>query len=162
MTLEDPGSALLAPSVDDRAETCPNCGASLLPTFHGSPDLTIRTLLAVCDVLVVKALERLGNLIVRADKGRYNQIRDDLYYTAHTKWPADDEFVTRALKNAWDVVPLLLDTHGSQEFDAARAVAVLDEYVHDLVVSGSAHDFNTLAYRLRTGLGLPVLHIGHS
>jgi len=156
---DDPGSALLAPSLDDREVRCPECRTILTPSQYGSPDHTINTLLAVCDVLVVKALEKMGNYIVRAERRRYNDIGDQPFYLAHTFWPASDEIVTKALRGAWDVVPLVLDTHGPYEFDASTAVAVLDQYVHDLVVSGSPHALNSLAYRLREGLGLPVFRI---
>lgn len=155
----DPGSALLAPSIDTRVERCPHCGGELSPALHGSPDLTISTLLAVCDVLVVKALEKMGNYIIRAERSRYNAIGDQPYYLAHTLWPASDEIVTKALRGAWDVVPLLLETHGPEQFDVAATVAILDGYVHDLVVSGSPHSLNILAFRVRSGLGLPVFHV---
>jgi len=157
----DPGSALLAPSVDTRTVTCPECGATVPAPLEVSPDLTITTLLAVCDVLVVKALEKMGNYIVRASRSRYNEIGDRPYYLAHTLWPASDEIVTKALKGAWDVVPLVLETHGPHGFDARIAVDILNRYVHDLVVSGSPHDVNLLAYRIRSGLGLPVFHVAH-
>lgn len=157
--MNDPGSAFLAPSLDSRVTTCPACGHAFPAATHANPDQTINTLLAVCDVLVVKALEKMGNYIVRASRSRYNEIGERPYYLAHTLWPATDDIVTKALRGAWDVVPLLLNVHGPYEFDAHVAVAVLDRYVHDLVVSGSPHELNTLAYRLRSGLGLPVFHV---
>jgi hypothetical protein len=159
MTDPDPGSALLAPSIDDRTITCPVCKTTFPAPPHGSPDATVTTLLAVCDVLVVKALEKMGNYIVRASRNRYNEIGDRPYYLAHTLWPATDEIVTKALKGAWDVVPIVLETYGPQEFDTRQAVGVLNKYVHDLVVAGEPHDNNVLAYRLRSGLGLPVFHV---
>lgn len=162
MTLDrpDPGSALLAPSINTRpAVVCPNCGGRVEPELHGSPDLTITTLLAVCDVLVVKALEKMGNYIVRAERSRYNALGERPLYLAHIEWPATDEIVTKALRGAWDVVPLLLDTHTPYDFDSATAVAVLDQYVHDLAITGEAHSVHELAYRIRSGLGLPVFYV---
>jgi hypothetical protein len=152
----DPGSAHLAPSMDESC-TCPVCGAPVHP--QPSIDHTIMTLMAVCDVLVVKALEKMGNYIVRASRERYNAIGDQPFYLAHTIWPANDAIVSKALKGAWDVVPLILDTHGPLELDAAVATAVLDQYVHDLAVTGARHELNVLAYRLRSGLELPVFII---
>jgi hypothetical protein len=119
-------------------------------------------LLAVCDVLVVKALEKMGTYIVRAGatRGRWNEFEQLGLPThlAHTVWPPSDSIVTKATKGAWDVVPLILDTHG-KKFDAAVAVAILDKYVHDLAVTGAQHDLNVLAHRLRHGMGLPTFII---
>lgn len=162
MTLErDPGSALLAPSIDNRVNTCPGCGLQLAASTHQSPDLTITTLLAVCDVLVIKALEKMGTYILRGDRSRYRTAPPLTVprHTVHTFWPPTDDVVSKAIKGAWDVVPLLLDTHGPYEFDSGVVTTILDQYVHDLVITGSQHSLNQLAYRVRSGLGLPVFHV---
>jgi hypothetical protein len=152
---QDPGSALLAPSIDNRVVTCPECGHEFSAKPGESPDHTVQTLIAVCDVLVVKALEKMGNYLIRAERSRYNEWGDKPYYLVHTHYEATDQIVTKALKGAWDVVPLILDTHGPK-FDAALAVAILDQYVHDLAVTNDEHHLNVLAMRLRSGLGLPI------
>lgn len=163
--MSDPGSAFLAPSIDVRTAVCPACGHEFPAPFETSPDATITTLLAVCDVLVVKALEKMGFYIIRggADRGRWREFDATRLpvYAAHTIWGASDFMVSKALKGAWDVVPLVLDTHGPHSLDAEVAVAVLDQYVHDLVVAKEPHNLNDLAFRLRRGLGLPVFHVGH-
>lgn len=160
---QDPGSALLAPSIDDRVMTCPECGHELKIPAQDSLDHTVQTLIAVCDVLVIKALEKMGTYIVRAGatRGRWNEFEQSglPQHLAHTKWPPSDEIVTKALKGAWAIVPLILDTHGPYKFDANKAVAVLDRYVHDLAVTGAEHDLDVLAYRLRVSLDLPVFII---
>lgn len=157
--MTDVAPAFLAPSIDERELTCPACGAPVSVPSQDSPDHTIMTLMAVCDVLVVKALEKMGNEIVRSHKGRYNEIGDRPYYEAHTFWPVDDGVVSKALKDAWRIVPLILDTHGPYEFDAPAAVIALDQYVHDLAVTGSKHSINDMAQRLRVALNLPVFVI---
>jgi hypothetical protein len=114
-------------------------------------------LLAVCDVLVVKALEKMGNYIVRAERSRYALLGVRPHYLAHTLWKPSDAIVSKAIRGAWDVVPLLLETHGGCcNYDAAHVVSLLDVYVHDLAITGTEHDIDELAYRLRSKLGLPV------
>lgn len=131
---------------------CPVCGAYSL-----APEASVSVLLAVCDVLAFKALEKMGKFILRAGRYRYNEIGSRPPHIAHTIWPVSDEIVSKALRGAWDVVPLLLDTHGGCcEFETESVVRALDEYVHDLVITGTAHDIDELAYRLQTQLGLPV------
>ena len=134
---------------------CPVCGAYSL-----APENQMSVLLAVCDVLVIKALERLGNDIIRrAPRGerRHQIFGERPKHTAHTQWRADDAYVAKAIRNAWDVVPLLLETHGGCcEYDASRVVHLLNVYVHDLAITGTEHDINELAYRLQSKLGLPV------
>jgi hypothetical protein len=134
---------------------CPVCGAYSL-----APENQMSVLLAVCDVLVIKALERLGNDIIRrAPRGerRHQIFGERAKHTAHTVWPADDAYVSKAIRNAWDVVPLLLETHGGCcEYDSARVIHLLNVYVHDLAITQTQHDINELAYRLQSKLGLPV------
>jgi hypothetical protein len=65
--------------------------------------------------------------------------------------------VDKALRGAWDVVPYVLDTHGALFGAQAEDVTdTLDAYVHDLAITGSLHDMDELAYRLRTYLELPI------
>lgn len=130
---------------------CPCCGgATLLPATQRS------TLLAVCDVLVYKALDKLGNYIVRAERSRFNQLASKPRHVAHTYWPATDHMVSKALKNAWDVVPALLDIHGCCDVTPVQVTGLLDQYVHDLAITGTAHDTHELMHRFESVLGLPV------
>ena len=61
---------------------CPVCGASSL-----TPEAQMGALLAVCDVLVVKALEQLGKRIVRGERSRFRLLGTRPWYTVHTIWP---------------------------------------------------------------------------
>lgn len=131
---------------------CPVCGAYSL-----APESSVSILLAVCDVLVVKAMEKLGTFIVRGERNRYNVIGDRPFYTAHTLWQPSDALVDKAIRGAWDVVPLILDTHGGCcDYDSNRVTVLLDSYVHDLAITGTKHNIDELAYRLRSQLDLPV------
>ena len=128
---------------------CPCCGAYSL-----APDRQISTLLTVSDVLVHKALETMGKYIVRAERSRFKTLGSKPFYLAHTLWQADDHTVDKALKNAWDVVPPLLDVHGCCGVTSLQVTKMLDEYVHDLVVSGTEHQMDDLSYRFQSRLGL--------
>lgn len=129
--------------------TCPCCGArSLLPG-----DRTL-ALLAVCDVLVVKALETMGKWIVRQERSRHRALGSQPMHTAHTIWQPDDTIVSKALRSAWDVVPPLLDSHGCCDLTSRQLTSMLDEYVHDLVITGTRHSLDELEYRFDSRLGL--------
>jgi hypothetical protein len=130
---------------------CPVCGAVSL-----APETQTSTLLAVCDVLVLKALEAMGKYIVRAERSRHRTLDSRPYHVAHTVWQPTDAVVDKALKNAWDVVPALLDVHGCCDVTALQVTRMLDAYVHDLVITGTPHSIAELLYRFDTRLGLPV------
>ncbi|QHB37148.1 hypothetical protein QDA03_gp93 [Microbacterium phage Terij] len=130
---------------------CPCCGAYSL-----APDAQTVTLVAVCDVLVVKALERVGAFLIRGDRSRYQASRGKPVHTVHTIWQAPDDITDRALRGAWDVVPAVLDTHGCCGVTGLQVTTVLDDYVHDLVLTGTEHTLAELEYRFRSRLGMPV------
>lgn len=131
---------------------CPVCGAYSL-----APDASVSSLLAVCDVLVVKALEKVGRYIMRVGgRPRQMHMRGRAMHTAHTYWPADDETVSKMLRGAWDVVPAMFDAYGCCGVTSLQVQGMLDEYVHDLVITGTEHNVGDLQYRFETRLGLPV------
>lgn len=112
------------------------------------------TLLAVADCLVFKALETMGKRLVRTERSRYRIIGDAPFHMAHTIWQVDDAEAARSLRGAWDVVPLLIERHcGECGVEAASLIEVLDEYVRDLVITGTPHHTPELAYRFRARLG---------
>ena len=130
---------------------CPVCGAYSL-----AKDAPVSTLLAVSDVLVYKALESMGKSILRSQRGRFKVLGSRPFHEAHTIGQGDDVTVGKVLKRAWDVVPALLDTHGCCGVTSLQVTRMLDDYVHDLVVTGTPHTIEELAYRYTTRLGLPV------
>lgn len=138
-------------STDRLPSPCPLCGAYSLAAHEHDV-----MLLAVCDVLVLKALEAMGKWIVRADRSRFKVLGGRPFHVAHTLWTTTDLTVDKALRGAWDVVPAMLDRHGYCEVTAEDVTSVLDAYVHDLVVTGSEHTLDDLAYRFRTRLRMPV------
>lgn len=128
---------------------CPCCGAhSLAPNHQGT------VLLAVCDVMVLKALDKLGNYIVRAERRRHNLLGSKPRHLAHTLWQPDDFMVAKALKSAWDVVPAVMDNFGCCDVTSEQVVPVLNQYVHDLAITGSEHDTEELRYRFKAHLGI--------
>jgi hypothetical protein len=134
---------------------CPCCGAySLLP------DVQTVTLVAVCNVLVVKALERVGTFIIRGSRERYRASLGIPLHVIHSMWQAQDDMTAKALRGAWDVVPALLDLHGSCcDVTPMQVTSMLDDYVHDLVLTGTEHTLHGeggLEYRFATRLGLPI------
>lgn len=130
---------------------CPCCGAYSL-----APDAQTVTLVAVCDVLVVKALERVGAFLIRGERSRYQVARGKATHTVHTIWQAADDITDRALRGAWDVVPAVIDTHGCCGITSLQVSTMLDDYVHDLVLTGTEHTLLELEYRFRSRLGMPV------
>lgn len=132
---------------------CPCCGATSLAPGSGT---TI--LVAVCDTLVVKALERVGSFILRGpDRKKHHDSEGMPRHLIHTVWRAPDELTARALRGAWDVVPALLDSHGCCDVPSEHVVRTLDDYVHDLVLTGTPHTVRGeggLEYRFRTRLSL--------
>lgn len=130
---------------------CPCCGA-----YSISPASQSSALLAVCDVLVVHALEKVGKWIVRIDRSRYRQMDGRPYYLAHAKWRPDTAMIDKALVGAWDVVPALLDEHGCCNVTAVNVTRTLDAYVRDLLVTGTPHVLAELRYRFEAHLGIAL------
>lgn len=132
--------------------TCPVCGA-----YSFAPDVQQSTLLAVCDVLVIKALEQLGKYLRRGgQRNRWRGLGDRPLAAAHTLWTPDDHMVSKAIKGAWDVIPPLLETHGCCDITPIQVERLLDSYVHDLAITGTEHTVEELCFRLQSRLGLPV------
>jgi len=109
------------------------------------------TLLAVCDVLTIKALESVGKRLVRTDRSRFKIMDGRPYHLAHTIWTPDDSEVAKSLKGAWDVAKILIERH-SEAYSATAVTVMLNEYVHDLCITGTPHSVDELAYRFHSRL----------
>jgi hypothetical protein len=144
-------------SAQEQAARCACCGALSI-----APVEQMGSLLAVCDVLVVKALEQVGKYIVRADRARFRALGTRPWHVAHTMFPASDAMVVKAVKGAWAVVPAMLDAHGCCGITSRQVTDMLDAYVHDLVITGTAHTLNELEYRFSSRLHLPVREHAHA
>lgn len=138
--------------------SCPVCGAyALAPADHTA------ALLAVSDVLVLKALEAVGKWIVRAERPRARTLAATGLpkHEAHTLWPCPPETVSKALRGSWDVVPAMLDSH-EWAVPPERVTRALDAYVHDLVSSQSPHSTLRLQPLLSSLVGVDVPLVPHS
>ena len=136
---------------------CPVCGAvSIAPAVQRS------TLLAVCSVLTVKALEKLGNHILRHGSSRsmHRELGAVPRHEAHTLWRASPEQVDRALTGAWDVIPALLSDLGCSGVSERQVRAMLSDYVHDLARAMAPHSVEALQGYFHR-LGLPVYDLEH-
>jgi len=130
---------------------CPVCG-----TYAGSPLAQAPALLAVCDVLVVRALELVGKHIVRLERGRFNRMKGRPWHEAHTLWKPRPDMIEKALKGAWDVIPAMLDNHGCCGVTSRQVAIMVDSYVRDLLITGTAHNITDLRYRFENRLGIPL------
>lgn len=135
----------------EQAVACPMCGSYGGETLAQAP-----ALLAVCDVLVVRALENVGKQIVRHERNRHRLLNTRPYYTAHTVWKPDSFMLDRGLRGAWDVIPALLDNHGCCGVTSRQVAEMVDSYVRDLLVTGTGHRLTELRYRFETYLGVPL------
>ena len=115
---------------------------------HGK-DVDATALVAVVDVLVVKALEAVGKRVVRADRARFNALKGRPFHEAHVLWPTDIVTVSKATRGAWDVVPALLDNHGCPGVESGRVVTLLDAYVSQVATHGVPHRLDRLVSALR-------------
>lgn len=142
----------------DFAQACPCCGA-----YSGTKLAQAPALLAVCDVLVVRALEAVGKHIVRSGgRSRYRSIQGRrtarAWHLAHTLpgCQPDNEMIDRALEGAWDVVPAMMSVHGCCNVTVAQVTRMLDGYTRDLLITGTAHNLRDLRYRFEKHLGIPL------
>lgn len=130
---------------------CPCCGAMALPGV-AEPS----ALLAVCDVLVVKALEVVGKRIVRVTRSRFAELGGRDWHEAHLLWRPDADMTDKALTGAWDVIPAMLDRHGCCDVPSDGVIEMVDGYVRDLLITGTPHHLGELAYRFTARLGIPI------
>lgn len=132
---------------------CPCCGS-----VSGSSLAYAQApaLLAVCDVLTVKALEGVGKWIVRSPRGRFHEARHKPFYAMHTIWKPEPFMVDKGLHGAWDVVPAMLGAHGCCGVNPMAVTSMLDDYVRDLLITGTPHSQAELRYRFQTLLGIEL------
>jgi hypothetical protein len=130
---------------DDR---CPCC--------HTVIPVSYDPLVAACDVLVLRALERIGNHIIRVERSRFARLQGRPRYDAHVLWQADTALVDKGLDGAWDAVSLVVAEHGCCGATPDEVVAVLDRYVRDLVLTMTGHSTEELRYRFGAFIGADV------
>ena len=96
---------------------CPVCGS-----LTGQSLATASPLLAVCDVLVIRALEVTGKRIVRAERSRFRILGTRPMHEAHTIWRPTPDLVEKSLRSAWAVVPALMDSYGCCGITAVNVI----------------------------------------
>jgi hypothetical protein len=141
---------------NEQVSACPVCGA-----YGGTSLAEAPALLAVCDVLVVRALEQVGKRIVRAGDrstrgSRFRQMGTRPWHEAHTLWKPTADMVDKGLFGSWDVIPAMLDNHGCCGVTSRQVQEMVDTYVRDLLVTGTAHNITDLRYRFERYLGIPL------
>lgn len=129
-------------------DTCPCCGTTHVSI--GDP------LVAVCDVLVLRALELIGKRVVRFERSRYQRMNGRAWHEAHLLWSPDSKAIDQGLAEAWDSVAWLLTEHGCCGATPDQVTLVLDRYVRDLCAAMQGHSTTELRYRLSAYVGVPV------
>lgn len=146
-----PSDRIASDQAAEAVGPCPVCGS-----FANTSLSVSSPLLAVCDVLVLRALEVTGKRIVRDERYRFRQLGTRPWHLAHTLWRPRPEYVERSLAHAWDVVPALLDSYGCCDVTARQVTDCLDRYTTDLLITGTPHSLAELRYRFATVLGIEV------
>lgn len=149
VTQEPDRTTAYAGGTDETAAPCPVCGA-----YSGTTLAQSSALLAVCDVLVVRALESVGKRIVRADRSRFKRLGSRPWHYAHTIWTPDQVMTDKGLAGSWDVIPAMLTNHGSCGATVAQVQTMIDQYVRDLLITGTPHRLEELRYRFERLLGV--------
>ena len=132
---------------------CPACG-----TYVGEGLALAQppALLAVCDVLVIWALESVGKIIVRHERSRYRALGTRPWHVAHTLWRPTPVETDKGLVDSWDIIPAMLDAHGCCGVTSRQVTQMIDSYVRDLLVTGTDHKVEELRYRFEKFLGVPI------
>jgi hypothetical protein len=136
-----------------KVEPCPLCGA-----FSGSTLAQSPALLAVTDVLVIKALEKVGKMLARngGNRQRVRVATTTPWHQVHTIVQPTPKDIDKGLHGAWDVIPAMLDNHGCCGVTSRQVESMVDSYVRDLLITGSIHQMPDLRYRFERFLGIPL------
>lgn len=110
------------------------------------PESVSAALVAACDIVVRRALEKAGTRLKSAAgknvKGGAAAIPCDNLLTLHTKLSARQYAdTTHLLEGAWTFVPEIASRHG---FDSVLLAMSLQEYTLDLLDRGIEHDYERL------------------
>lgn len=113
-------------------------------------------LLAICDVLMVKALEATGKRIVRRERHRHAALAGRPWHIAHTLWQPEVFMTQASPRGSWDVIGALMAGHGCNGVEAAQVEAALEAHFRQLVRTGTPHTTATLRDRLETLLRIDL------
>lgn len=138
---------------NNAVSACPMCGSFTGTTLAQPP-----VLLAVCDVLVVKALEKVGKMLAR-NGGNRNRVRVAStlpFHQIHTVVQPTPKDIDKGLYGAWDVIPAMLANHGCCGVTSRQVESMVDSYSRDLLITGSPHRMSDLRYRFERFLRIPL------
>lgn len=110
------------------------------------PESVAESLLAACDVIVHRALERAGTRLKSAAgknvKGGAAAIPCDNPAKLHCTLTASQYAeLDHLLQDAWGLIPVIADRY---QIDGLKLTAVLDQYVRGLLASGTEHEYERL------------------
>lgn len=132
--------------------SCPLCGATAVAPIPSKYSV----LLAVSDVLVLKALEGLGRRIVREERGRFQHLDGRPFHDAHTVWRPTMPMMNRTLDSAWEVMPAILSNHDSCGITLEQITTLLSRYLIDLVNEERGHALDELTKRFIDSFGITI------
>lgn len=129
---------------------CPCCGTVVEATWE--------PLVAVADVVVLRALEVAGKRVAGRDRSLRGRLQAEgvAPWRVHTLVRPDLPTVLRALDGAWDALPFLVDEYGCCGATPEQVEAVLSRYARDLLLTGQEHRTSELRVRLGAYLGLDL------
>lgn len=141
------------PATSETVSPCPMCGC-----FTGASLAQPSALLAVTDVLVVKALEKVGKMLARnaGNRQRVKVAASTPWHLVHTIVAPSPKDIDKGLFGAWDVIPAMLANHGCCGVTSRQVEAMMDSYVRDLLITGTAHSIEDLRYRFERFLGIDL------
>lgn len=93
------------------------------------------SLMAACDMIVLRALERAGNRLKSKTGAKFNVAASELHTVVADADPED------LLADAWSYVPLVAQRYGT---DGGRLSVELYEYTADLITTSTAHTYEAL------------------
>jgi hypothetical protein len=133
------------------AEEKPTQGPPRVPSLREHPETgppkqePAKDLIAACEVLVFRALERAGNRLRATKQMRPNGVAASDVYQFVPSQPRD---LDKLMEDAWTCVPRVMSR--VPELQRAVIVAALDSYCRSLLLSQKEHDRATMVKFLTT------------
>lgn len=97
---------------------------------------------ASCDVLVLKALEKLGKLVSRTYRSEHTRLRSAPWHLAHVATPISPRDLDKGLWGAWEIAEFVFTQH-IDKTTARELAAWLDLYTRALVQQQMPHNPQT-------------------
>lgn len=113
-------------------------------------------LVAACDVLVIRALERVGNDLLAVERSRRGALGPRARHEAHLRWQPEPDRLDKALAGAWQHVPYVVAEYGAPGLSVDEVTATLDRHVRDLIRTMTGHSAVELSYRMAAYVRVPT------